>query len=124
MTWDEVVRIAAEWPEVERALSYGEPSLKVRGRLLARQRAADDSLVLLGVPPEERDHLALMFPGAFFHEPHYEGYDIVLARLKNCPPDVVARILERHWRALATKRAVRTQDAARRDGAAAPPARG
>jgi len=112
MNWQDVVDLTLQWPEVTEATSYGEPSLKVRKRLLARHRTADDSIVLLEVPHDERDHLIELLPEVFFREAHYDGYDIVLARLANAPPETVARLLERRWRAAASKRALSDFDAA------------
>ncbi|MDD7970816.1 hypothetical protein [Roseinatronobacter alkalisoli] len=106
MHWNDVVTMALRWPEVAEATSYGEPSLKVRKRLLARLRLHDDSIVLLGVPVAEREHLIELMPEAFFCEPHYAGYDIVLARLAHIPAEVLERILERRWRSSATRRAI------------------
>lgn len=104
--WRDVVDIALQWPEVTEARSYGEPSLKVRRRLLARHRLDDNSIVLLDVPQAERAHLIDLMPEAFFCEPHYEGHDIVLARLDHVRAEVVERILERRWRGSATRRAI------------------
>lgn len=106
MQWRDVVGIAMRWPEVAEARSYGEPSLKVRKRLLARHRLDDNSIVLLDVPQAEREYLIDLMPEAFFCEPHYDGHDIVLARLEHVPADVVERILERRWRSSATRRAI------------------
>lgn len=106
MRWSDVVDLAMQWPEVCEAISYGEPSLKVRKRLLARHRPGDGSVVLLDVPAEERSHLIEIMPDAFFCEPHYEGHDIVLARLQHLPVDVARRLLERRWRSSASKRAI------------------
>ena len=111
MQWSDVVDLALGWPEVTESASYGEPSLRVRRRLLARLRVEDSSLVLLGVPDAERDHLIEMMPDAFFREPHYDGHDIVLAWLDRAPAETVQRVIERQWRALATKRAVAGYDA-------------
>ena len=110
MTWDDIIRIASRWPEVSEATSYGTPSLKVRKRLLTLLRPEDDSVVLLDVPAEERAHLIEMMPETFFSEPHYDGHEIVLARLSTLPTDVAQRLLERRWRSSATKRAVAAFD--------------
>lgn len=99
-----------QWPEVSEATSYGEPSLKVRNRLLARYRIESDSIVLLDVPAEERDYLIEIMPEVFFCEPHYEGHDIVLAKLEDAAKDIIERILERRWRSSATKRAISAFD--------------
>ena len=108
--WRDVVGIALRWPEVAEAVSYGAPSLKVRGRLLARHRPDDDSIVLLDVPHAERAHLMETWPEAFFCEPHYRDHDIVLARLPHAPPGILERLLERRWRSSATRRAIAAFD--------------
>ena len=114
MRWQDLVDLATRWPEVNASVSYGEPSLKVRKRLLARHRLADDSVVLLDVPRDERDHLIEMMPDTFFSEPHYEGHEIVLARLDSLPRDIAQRLLKRRWRLSATRRAVAACDDARK----------
>ena len=111
MQWRDVVDLALGWPEVVESVSYGEPSLKVRKRLLSRHRVEDNSLVFPDVPDGERDHLIEVMPDAFFSEPHYDGHDIVLARLDHAPVETVERILERRWRSSATKRAIAAFDA-------------
>jgi hypothetical protein len=45
-TWQKAVEIVLRFPGVEEAISYGEPSLKVRKSLLACWRKADNSIVL------------------------------------------------------------------------------
>ncbi len=111
MRWEDVVALAARWPEVRQATSYGEPSLMVRKRLLTRWRVADDTIVLLGVPADERDLLIEMAPDVFFCEPHYDSHDAVLACLSAASPDDVAGILERRWRSSATRKAIAAFDA-------------
>jgi len=106
MLWNDAVTLAMKWPEVSEATSYGEPSLKIRKRLLARHRLDDDTIVLLDVPAEERAHLIEIMPEVFFCEPHYHGHEIVLAYLEHAPVDVIERLLERRWRNSASKRSV------------------
>ena len=110
MEWRDVVDLALRWHEVTEATSYGQPSLKVRRRLLTRHRPTDDSIVLQDVPTDEREHLIEMMPDVFFCEPHYADYDIVLARLPDLPPDMALRLLERRWRSSATKKAIAAFD--------------
>ena len=54
MTFDDVRKIALAWSEVEDGTSYGTPALKVRKKLLVRLKEDGDSLVMPGVPHEER----------------------------------------------------------------------
>src|SRR6187431_2250399 len=54
MTFDELRKLALAWPEVEDGASYGTPALKVRKKMLVGLREDGDSLVMPGVPPDER----------------------------------------------------------------------
>lgn len=103
MTWDEVCALGLRLPGVTASLSYGEPSLKIRIHLLTRLRAADQSLVLLDVPPGEREMLTEAADDIFFSEPHYQNYPIVLARLTALDAATLRPFLERRWRARASK---------------------
>lgn len=111
LTWDQVCAIALRYPEVTRSVSYGEPSLKFRKHLLTRLREADNSLVVLDVPPPEREMLIEAAPDVFFCEPHYAPHDIVLARLAALTADAAAPLLDRRWRNLAPKRLIAAFDA-------------
>ena len=81
MTWDDVLAIGLRLPGMGASTSYGTPALKVRGRFVTRLRIEDDSLVLHGVPSDERDILMEMDSRVFHITPHYAGYPAVLARL-------------------------------------------
>ncbi len=109
-SWNEVVDFARTFDGVELSHSYGEPSLKVGKALLTRHRISDDSIVLKGVDPDERDALIARTPNVFFIEAHYAGYDIVLARLATVSLDQVSPFVERTWRTLAPKRSVKAYD--------------
>ena len=62
MTFDDVRTITLAWPEVEDGTSYGTPALKVRKKMLVRLKEDGDSLVIPGVPPDERDMLVQSQP--------------------------------------------------------------
>ncbi len=110
MTWDEVCKFALNFPEVSRAISYNEPSLKFRKSLITRLRQADESIVLLDIPEPEREMLLSVAPQVYFVEQHYLAYDIVLARLgKTTLPDI-APLIERRWRNVAPKQMVKLRD--------------
>ena len=109
-SWNEVVEFARTFNGVEVSLSYGEPSLKVGRALLARHRVADDSIVLKGIDPDERDALIARSPDVFFLEDHYAGYDIVLAQIAAASLDQLTSFIERSWRTLAPKRSVKAYD--------------
>ena len=106
MTFDDVRKIALAWPEVEDGTSYGTPALKVRKKLLARLKEDGDSLVMPGVPRDEREMLVESQPKVFYFTDHYRDYPIALIRLSKAKRATVEPLLRRHWRALASKKAV------------------
>lgn len=110
LTWQQVVEIAVQFPGVTEAVSYGEPSLKVRTSLLTRWRMNDDSIVLLDVDSFERDHLMYEAADTYFLEDHYRAYNIVLAYLARLDPDQLTAFLERRWRNIAPKRVIKAFD--------------
>src|ERR1700743_2446279 len=81
VTFDDGREVALNWPEVEDCKSYGRPELKVRKKLLVRLKEDGDSLVIPGVPPEERALLLERQPKLFYFTDHYNDYPIVLLRL-------------------------------------------
>jgi hypothetical protein len=111
VTFDDIRKLALTWPEVEDGTSYGTPALKVRKKMLVRLKEDNDSLVMPGVPPDERDMLVESRPAAFYFTDHYKDYPMVLIRLSNATRATVEPLLRRQWRALASKSAVRDFDA-------------
>ena len=106
MTFDDVRKLALAWPEVEDGTSYGTPALKVRKKMLARLKEDGDSLVMPGVPQDERDMLVESQRGLFYFTDHYKDYPMVLIRLSKARRAIVEPLLRRHWRTLASKAAV------------------
>jgi hypothetical protein len=111
VTFDDVRDLALPWPEVEDGTSYGTPALKVRKKLLVRLREDGDSLVMPGVPFEERDMLVESQPGVFYFTDHYRDYPVVLIRLSKAKRTTVEPLLRRQWRALASKKAIIADEA-------------
>lgn len=113
LTWDDVIKLASELPEITVSTCYGTPALRVRKKLLTRFRPEDDSLVLLDVPIEEREMLIERDPRTFHTTPHYRDYPTVLVRLAAVEPATLRAFLERRWRNVAPKRTVKEWDATR-----------
>ncbi|MGJ4948580.1 MmcQ/YjbR family DNA-binding protein [Bradyrhizobium sp. HKCCYLS20291] len=110
MTFDDVRAFALAWPEVKDGTSYGTPALKVRKKMLARLKEDGDSLVLPGVPQDERAMLVETRPKLFYFTDHYRDYPIVLMRLSEARGADVEPLLRRQWRALASKRALAAEE--------------
>jgi hypothetical protein len=108
VTFDDVRTIALAWPEVEDGTSYGTPALKIRKKMLVRLKEDGDSLVMPGVPPDERDMLVESQPKVFYFTDHYKDYPMVLVRLSKAKRATVEPLLRRQWRALASKAALRS----------------
>jgi hypothetical protein len=111
MTFDDVRKIVQAWPEVEDGTSYGTPALKVRKKLLVRLKEDGDSLVMPGVPPDERDMLVKSQPKVFYFTDHYKDYPFVLIRLSKTKRSTVEPLLRRQWRMLASKVAIKSFEA-------------
>jgi hypothetical protein len=110
MTFDDVRKIALAWPEVEDGTSYGTSALKVRKKMLARLKEDCDSLVMPGVPQDEREMLVESQPKVFYFTDHYRDYPMVLIRLSKTKRATVEPLLRRQWRALASKKAIGSMD--------------
>ena len=111
MTFEDIRKLALKWPEVEDGSSYGTPALKVRKKMLVRLKEDNDSLVMPGVPLDEREMLLESQPKIFYFTDHYRDYPIVLIRLSKAKRSHVEPLLRRHWRTLASKAAVKVYDA-------------
>jgi hypothetical protein len=110
-TWDDVLAIGRELPEVVEATSYGTPALKIRKRLMCRLRTDPDALVVRVIDLADREALLRGRPGVFFTTPHYDGYPYVLVRLEAVDRTQLAELIEDAWRLGAPKRLVAAYDA-------------
>ena len=110
MTFDEVRKLALTWAEVEDGTSYGTPALKLRKKILARLKEDGDSLVMPSVPQDEREMLVESQPKVFYFTDHYRDYPMVLIRLSKTRRAIVEPLLRRHWRTLASKKAIKEFD--------------
>ena len=113
MTRDEMREIILSFPGVEEGVSYGRPAFKLNGKFFTRLRGEDDSLVLMEVSYDEREMLMEAEPGAFHLTPHYKDYPCVLARIGDLHPGSLRNFLERRFRKIAKKSAVKTWEAER-----------
>jgi hypothetical protein len=103
-TWDDVVAIARELPEVEESTWFRTPSLKVRGKGFARLRSeAEGGLVLMCGLDEKAALLASGDP-AFYTTPHYDGYGAILVDLERVDRTQLAELVEDAWRVKAPAR--------------------
>jgi hypothetical protein len=91
-----VRKIGFTFPGVEESTAYGEPALKVRGKLLAclpSHRSAEPGSLVVRVAFVDRAELLAADPDTYYLTDHYVGYSAVLVRLSRVTPDVLRDLL-------------------------------
>ncbi len=111
MTEAEMRAICLSFPGVTEGTSYGRPSFLVNKKFFTRLRGEDASLVLMSVGFDEREMLIEAEPETFHFTAHYKDYPAVLARLASLDPGSLRAFLDRRWRQIAPKAAVKARDA-------------
>ncbi len=81
-TWEDVQRLAGEFPDTEESTVYGKPALKVRGKSVAWMSPHEAGALVTRVDPEELPFLLASKPDLYFTTLHYEGSPMVLIRLE------------------------------------------
>jgi hypothetical protein len=114
MTWEDVVRIGLELPEVEVGSAYGTPALRVRGSFMCRVREDGETLAIR-CDIDERPLLIDGHAGVLFVTPHYEAWPMVLVALPRAAESLVRELVEDAWAEKAPKRLV-AEFLAARDG--------
>ena len=113
MTPDEMREIILSFRGAEEGVSYGAPAYKVNGKFFTRLRREDQSVVLTGISMDEREMLMEAEPGTFHFTAHYKDYPCVLARMESLHPGSFRNFLERRFRKVAKKTAVKAWEAAK-----------
>ncbi len=89
-------KIGLALPGVEASTAYGQPALKVRGKLLAclpSHRSAEPDSLVVRVSIEDRAALLAEDPEVYYVTDHYVGYSGVLVRLARIKPDILRDLL-------------------------------
>src|SRR4029079_8363018 len=100
-TFDDVRAIGRELPDVEESTMYGEPALKLRGKLLAcmaSHKSAEANSLVVRIAFEDRDALIADDPRTYYLKPHYEGYPSFLVRLALIDREALRDLLHSAWR--------------------------
>jgi hypothetical protein len=111
MTAEELHAVVMAFPGAEAGTSYGRPAYKAYGKFFTRLRVEDASVVLQEVGFDEREMLIEAAPATFHFTEHYRNYPIALARIAQIEADELRGFLERRWRKIAPKAAVKAWDA-------------
>jgi hypothetical protein len=96
VSFDTVRKVGLTLPGVEESTAYGEPALKVRGKLLAclpSHGSAEPGSLVVRVGFEDRAELLAAAPDVYYVTEHYLSYTAVLVRLSRVTPDVLRDLL-------------------------------
>ncbi len=108
LDFDAVRKLALTLPDVEDSTSYGAPSLKVRGQLLACvaiHRSAEPGSVSIRIDFDAREAMLAEDPDTYYVTDHYVDYPVVLVRMSRIRPDALRDLLSAAWR-FVTARAI------------------
>jgi hypothetical protein len=100
-SFDTVRALAKSLPDVEEGTSWGVPSIKLRGRLLAcmaSNKAAEPNTLVVCVSFDQRDAMIADDPDTYYLKDHYVGYPCVLVRLARIRRDALRDLLQAGWR--------------------------
>lgn len=87
-----VEKFARTLPGVEVTTSWGQPSLKVGGRMLAcmaAHKSAEPNSLIVMMDFADRDALIEDDPETYYLKDHYVSYPCVLVRLSRVHPDAL-----------------------------------
>src|SRR5271166_4372573 len=96
INFDTVRKIGLALPGVEESTAYGQPALKVDGKLLAclpANRSAEPGSLAVRVDFDDRAELLAAAPDVYYVTDHYVGYNAVLVRLSRVNPEVLRDLL-------------------------------
>jgi len=87
-----VESIGRTLPDVEVTTTYGQPALKVRGKMfvcIASNKSAEPNSLVVMMDFADRDALIEDDPGTYYLKEHYLSYPCVLVRLSRVHPDAL-----------------------------------
>jgi hypothetical protein len=87
-----VESIGRTLPDVEVTTAWGQPALKVRGKMfmcIASHTSAEPNTLVVMMDFPDRDALIEDDPGTYYLKDHYLNYPCVLVRLSRIHPDAL-----------------------------------
>jgi len=91
-----VEAIGRTLPDVEVTTAYGQPALKVRGKMIAcmaANKAAEPNTLAVKMEFADRDALIEDDPDTYYLKDHYLNYPCVLVRLSRVRADALRDLL-------------------------------
>ena len=96
-TWDGVRRLALALPDAEESTTYKKLAFKVAGKNFAWESPHVRGALALNCDAGELPLMIEARPEMFFTTAHYDGYPIVLVRLKTADAGELSERIEESW---------------------------
>jgi hypothetical protein len=96
INFDAVRKIGLTLPGVVESTAWGEPALKVRGKVLAcipSHSSAEPGSLMVRVGLDDRAELLRTAPDVYYVTEHYVGYTAVLVRMSFATPDLLRDLI-------------------------------
>ena len=113
-----VEQVGRTLPDVEVTTTWGQPTLKVRGKMfvcIASHKSAEPDTLVVMMDFADRDALLEEDPATYYLKDHYVGYPCVLVRLARVHPDALRDLVVGAHRYVSEKSRAR-RSASRRRG--------
>jgi hypothetical protein len=91
-SFNAVESIGRTLPDVEVTTAWGQPALKVRGKMfmcIASHKSAEPNTLVVMMDFPDRDALIEDDPGTYYLKDHYLNYPCILVRLSRVHPDAL-----------------------------------
>ena len=114
-TFKTVESIGRTLPDVEVTTTWGQPALKVRGKMfvcIASHKSAEPNSLVVMMDFPDRDALVEEDPATYYLKDHYVSYPCVLVRLSRVRADALSDLVTGAHRYVSAK--VRKKPAGRR----------
>ncbi|HKC55361.1 MAG TPA: MmcQ/YjbR family DNA-binding protein [Vicinamibacterales bacterium] len=95
-TFEDVASIGSGLEGVERTLAWGQPALKVRGKMfvcMAAHRSAEPGSLVVMMDRADRDALIADAPETYYLKEHYVDHPCVLVRLSRVRQDALRDVV-------------------------------
>jgi hypothetical protein len=115
-----VEAIGCTLPDVEVTTSWGQPTLKVRGKMfvcIASNKAAEPNTLVVMMDFADRDALIEDDPATYYLKEHYVNYPCVLVRLSQVHPDALRDLVAGAHRFVSARGRKKSAATRRRDEA-------
>lgn len=102
-----VEAIGRTLPDVELTTTWGQPTLKVRGRMfccMASHKSAEADTLVVMMDIADRDALIEEDPDTYYLKDHYVGYPCILVRLARIHSDALRDLVIGAHRYVSAKR--------------------